>query len=243
MCTEYLQSLCSTIQALCCTIQTQKSSPHLPPAFNSWYTHRWYWHSGSVSILPEGGDIFLWFIQSKLSRTISWYTHRDIRMIFVLWVCFYSPRREDIFLWFNSSKVNWPEQSGEGFLKIKNWVSQRGGVALLQAECRSFRPAPPGWSPGSGSSSPLHLSWLQPEQKYTVLWRIALPTYLYLMSYICTSSLQYAKVGGPQISYANPQIHNFAPDKHKLKIFSFKFKDDFWLLGQFRDRVTWHFPV
>jgi hypothetical protein len=30
-----------------------------------------------------------------------------------------------------------------------------------------------------------------------------------------------------------PQIHNFHPDKNKLKMLSFKFMDDFWLLGQF----------
>jgi hypothetical protein len=38
--------------------------------------------------------------------------------------------------------------------------------------------------------------------------------------------------GGLKTS-ANPQKHNFFPEKYKLKMLSFKFKDEFWLLGQF----------
>jgi hypothetical protein len=34
-------------------------------------------------------------------------------------------------------------------------------------------------------------------------------------------------------TYANPQILNFIFFKYKLKMLSFKFKDDFWLLRQF----------
>ncbi len=37
---------------------------------------------------------------------------------------------------------------------------------------------------------------------------------------------------GPETS-ANMQIHNFSPYNYKLKMLSFKFQDDSWLLGQF----------
>ncbi len=40
------------------------------------------------------------------------------------------------------------------------------------------------------------------------------------------------------IIFANPQIHKFSPYKNKLKMLSFKFKDDFWLLEQFWDDLT-----
>ncbi len=36
----------------------------------------------------------------------------------------------------------------------------------------------------------------------------------------------------------NPHIHNFSLYKYMLKMLSFKFKVDFWLLG-----VKWHFVV
>jgi hypothetical protein len=68
----------------------------------------------------------------------------------------------------DSFKVN-PRTIWRRFLEDKELSVLTWCAALLQEECRSSRPAPPGWSPGSGSSSPLHLSWLQPDQKHTLL--------------------------------------------------------------------------
>ncbi len=56
---------------------------------------------------------------------------------------------------------------------------------------------------------------------------------------ICFAIWGFA-ICGPNYFYGlktsvNPLKHNFSSYKYKLKMFSFKFKDDFWLLGQFLD--------
>jgi hypothetical protein len=45
-------------------------------------------------------------------------------------------------------------------------------------------------------------------------------------------AMYFLRIADP-IIFANPQIHKFSPYKNKLKMLSFKFKNDFWLLEQF----------
>ncbi len=57
----------------------------------------------------------------------------------------------------------------------------------------------------------------------------------HLFFVICGSAICDKIIFGGFKTSANPEIHNFSPYKYKLKMHSFKFKDDFWLLEQFRD--------